>query len=153
MNTFNSIKQNLINRGISFEEITFTDEAVSARTVDSSVDKNYDPQTAIKTLIITTKEGYKALILKGDDRAGKEKLNKLVGKWSIVSANILKKKFGFLPGCVCPLSLDMPFLIDKATLDIPIWSMGAGDVKKGLNIASELVSKNISIKQIESIVD
>lgn len=152
MNTFNSIKQNLIDRGIAFEEITFLDEAVSARETDSSVDKNYHPENAIKTLIITTKEGFKAIILKGNDRINKVNLKNLVGKWNVVNQEDLINQFGFLPGCVCPLSLKLPFFIDKTALGLKVWSMGAGDAKKGLNIASEMVIKNITNKQTVSIV-
>ena len=145
MKTFKSIKQKLINKKIPFEEITFTDEAVSARKKDSSVEKNYNPDNAIKTLIISTKDRYKALILRGEDRADEKKLNKLVGKWSVVNPTILKEKFGFSPGCVCPLDLDLPFLIDKKVEGLDVWSIGAGDPKKGIN-----VKKNIAISFIKN---
>src|SRR3989338_11568689 len=95
MKTFESIKQKLVSQKISFEEITFTDEAISARKIDNSLEKNYEPDNAIKTLIISTKEGRKTLILKGNDKVDEDKLNKIVGKWSIVSPNTLKEKFGF----------------------------------------------------------
>ena len=78
MKTFKSIKQKLFDKKIPFGEIAFTNQAVSARKIDSSVDKNYNPKTAIKTLIISTKDRYKALILRGEDRADEKKLNKLV---------------------------------------------------------------------------
>ncbi|MEK7633784.1 MAG: YbaK/EbsC family protein, partial [Patescibacteria group bacterium] len=145
MKTFESIKRKLMNQKIPFEEITFLDEAVSARKIDSSVDKNYSPDNAIKTLIIPTKEGYKALILRGNDRVDEEKLNKIIGKWSVVNSNILREKFGFLPGCVCPLDLELPFLIDKKADEMEIWSMGAGDPKKGINI-----KKNIAFSFIKN---
>ena len=156
MKTFKSIKQKLINQKIPFEEITFTDEAVSARKTDSSVDKNYNPDNAIKTLIISTKEGYKALILKGNDRVDKKKLNQFVDKWSIVSADALKEKFGVLPGCVCPLDLDLPFLIDKKALGMNVWSMGAGDPKKGINVKKNVavsLIKNFSIVSLTHMTD
>lgn len=139
MKTFNSIKQKLIANKIPFEEVSFIDEAVAARTADSSIGKNYDPGTAIKTLVISTKEDYKALILKGNDQVDEEKLNKLVDKWSVVSKKTLKEKFGFLPGCVCPLDLELPFLIDESALKLDVWSMGAGDPKKGINIKKDAV--------------
>ena len=156
MKTFKSIKQKLINQKIPFEEITFLDEAVSARKIDSSVDKNYDQKNAIKTLIISTKEGYKALILKGTDRVDKKKLEKIVGKWSVVGSDVLKEKFGFLPGCVCPLDLDLPFLIDKKASDMNIWSMGAGDPKKGFNIKKDIAIsfiKNFHIVSLTHMVE
>ena len=145
MKTFKSIKQKLFDKKIPFGEIAFTNQAVSARKIDSSVDKNYNPKTAIKTLIISTKDRYKALILRGEDRADEKKLNKLVGKWSVVNPTILKGKFGFLPGCVCPLDIDLPFLIDKNVVDLEVWSMGAGDPKKGFNI-----KKSIAISFIKN---
>ena len=74
MKTFELIRQKLINQKIPFEEISFTVEAISARKTDSSVNNNYNPDNAIKTLIILTKEGYKALILKGNDRVDEEKI-------------------------------------------------------------------------------
>jgi len=94
MKSFKSISQKLINRNIPYEEITFTDEAVSARITDSSEDNNYNPDNAIKTLIISTKEGCKALILKGIDKVDEKKLEKIVGKWNVVGQEILKEKFG-----------------------------------------------------------
>ena len=138
MKTFESIKQKLVSQKISFEEITFNDEAISARKIDNSIDKNYKPGNAIKTLIISTKEGHKALILKGNDRVDGKKLNKIIGKWSVVDSNSLTEKFGFLPGCVCPLDLNLPFLIDKKVEGLDIWSMGAGDPKKGFNIKKDV---------------
>lgn len=151
MKTLNSIKQKLINQKIPFEEVTFIDEAVSARKIDSSVDKNYNPGNAIKTLIISTKKGYKALILKGNDKVDEEKLNKTVGKWSIISPNTLKEKLGFLPGCVCPLDLDLPFFIDKKAESLNVWSIGAGNINKGLNIETKIVLQHITNKQIVDI--
>jgi prolyl-tRNA editing enzyme YbaK/EbsC (Cys-tRNA(Pro) deacylase) len=148
MKTFDSIKQKLVEAKIPFEEVTFLDEAVSARLVDSSLDRNYNPANAIKTLIISTKDGFKAVILKGKDRIDEFKLKDIVGKWSFILKTELIERFEFLPGCVCPLDLNLPFLIDKSVLNLKIWSMGAGDKKKGLNIASEIVLKNIKSKQI-----
>ena len=138
MKTFESIKQKLINQKTSFDEITFIDEAISARETDNSVDKNYNPDNAIKTLIISTKEGHKALILKGSDRVDEEKLKKILRKWSVINSTVLKEKFGFLPGCVFPLDLDLPFFIDKKVENLDVWSMGAGDPKKGFNIKKEV---------------
>jgi len=156
MKTFESIKQKLINKKISFEEITFLDEAISARETDNSVDKNYYPDNAIKTLIISTKEGYKALILKGSDRVDEKKLKKILGKWSVINSTTLKEKFGFLPGCVCPLDLDLPFFIDKKVENLDVWSMGAGDPKKGFNIKKEVVFsfiKNFHIVSLTYMTD
>ena len=92
MKTFGSIKQKLFNQKVPFEEITFIDEAISARKTDSSMEKNYNPSNALKTLIISTNEGYKALILRGGDRVDEEKLEKIIGKWSVVGKEILKNK-------------------------------------------------------------
>ena len=156
MKTFSSIKQKLIDKKIPFEEITFIDKAVSARKTDSSVDKNYNPDNAIKTLIISTKEGYGALILRGEDLVDEKKLNKILGKWSVVNKEILNNIFGFLPGCVCPLDLDIPFLIDKKTSEMQIWSMGAGDPKKGLNIKKDIALsfiKNFSVVSLTHMVN
>ncbi len=156
MKTFELIRQKLINQKIPFEEISFTVEAISARKTDSSVNKNYNPDNAIKTLIISTKEGYKALILKGNDKVDEKKLDKTVGKWSIISPNILKEKFGFLPGCVCPLDLNLSFLIDKEVEGLDIWSIGAGDPKKGLNIKKDIALsfiKNFHIVSLTHMTD
>lgn len=153
MKTFNSIKQKLISQKIPFEEITFLNEAVSARKKDSSVDKNYNPGNAIKTLIISTKKGYKALILKGGNQADEKKIEKLVGKRSIVSEKTLREKFGFLPGCVCPLDLDLPFLIEQKAAEMEVWSMGAGDPKKGINVRKQIALDLITNKQIVSIMN
>ncbi len=149
--TFDIIKQNLTQRGIPFEEITFTDIAVSARTRDTSIDNNYDPHTAIKTLVISTKDGFKAVILKGDDRIDQSKLKQIVGKWSVVDKQTLENKFGYHPGGINPLVLDLPILIDKDAFALETWSMGAGDQTKGVNIKNQIVLKHLTQYQTVSV--
>lgn len=149
--TFESITSKLKAKGIPFEEVSFTDQAVSARTTDTSENHNYDPETVIKTLVISTSDGYKAVILKGSDRIDQPKLKAIVGKWSVVDAENLENKLGYIPGTICPLDLDLPVLIDEAVTTLKIWSMGAGANNKGLNIATEVVIKNLTDYKIISI--
>ncbi len=149
--TFTTIKESLTRRNIPFEEVTFNDEAVSGRTSDTSVDKNYDPKNAIKTLIISTKGGFMAVILKGSDKIDQSKLKQIVGKWSVVDSNTLVEKLGFIPGTICPLVLDMPFLVDEAALSLKVWSIGGGANDKGLNVEVQESLRHLSNYQKVSI--
>lgn len=151
MKTFESIKLKLVDRNVPFEEVTFTDVAVSARTEDTSVDKNYNPKDSIKTLVISTKDGFKAVILMGSDRIDQVKLKEIVGKWSVVDFRTLEEKFDFNPGCVCPLDLELPFLIDEAAANMQLWSMGAGENNKGFNVQKEDALKVLQNFKIVSI--
>lgn len=134
MNKFKSITQHLSKKHIVFEKVLFSDTAISARTKDTSVDHNYNPANAIKTLVLTAKRGMIAVILRGGDTIDEEKAKSLFGKWSILNQNDLQEKFGFMPGTVCPLDIDLPIFIDENVLKLEIWSMGAGDVDKGINV-------------------
>ncbi|MFH1896509.1 MAG: YbaK/EbsC family protein [bacterium] len=91
-----------------------------------------------------TKDGFKAIILKGADRIEQKALKKLVGKWNIVAPEVLEKQFGFLPGCVCPLDLDnVDFLVDRAVLELERLNMGSGDIKKGIILTRDGLLKVI----------
>lgn len=151
MKNFESIKRELKARGVMFEDVVFTDDAVSARLSDTSIDKNYNPANSIKTLIISTKDGYKAVILRGSDRIDQVKLKGLVGKWSVVDANILAERFQSLPGTICPLVLDIPILIDDQVLTLKVWSMGAGAVNRGVNVEVNEAVKHIGKHEVVSI--
>lgn len=153
MKSFETVKAKLEEKGVPFEEITFTDEAVSARISDTSFEHNYNPENAIKTIVISTKEGFKAVILKGSDRIDQPKLKSIVGKWNIVDGQTLENDIGFIPGTICPLDLDMQILVDEDVLLLNVWSMGAGTINKGLNVTTENAVKylgkyqKVSVKQ------
>ncbi len=151
MKTFDSIKKNLKSKGVTFEIVKFSDTAISARTTDTSVDHNYDPNNSIKTLIISTKDGFKGVILRGSDRIDQPKLKSIVGKWRVVDSETLQNELEYLPGTICPLDLDILIIIDKSAIEMKVWSMGAGANNRGLNIEVEEVLKYLSKHQIESI--
>lgn len=153
MKNFEEIANQLREKGINFEVITFTDEVISARDKDTSVDKNYDPKNAIKTLIIKTKDGYKAIILDGSEKIDEALLEKKVGKWSVVDEETLVKEFDILPGTVCPLILDIPILVDERVLEREVWSMGSGDIKIGLNVMKDDVVKAITFEKVKISLD
>ena len=133
------VSEILKNKGIGFEVITFTDEAIAARSEDTSIDHNYDPKNAIKTLVIKTKDGFKAIILKGEEKIDSAKLEAVVGKWTVVSEEILLNEFGFIPGTVCPLALDLPILVDENAMEMSVWSVGTGEIKMGFNVKKDEV--------------
>lgn len=141
MKTFVEISEKLRGLGIDFEVITFTDEVIAARETDTSVDHNYDPKTAVKTLVIKTKNGFKAVALKGSEKIDGILLENMVGKWSVINEKTLLDEFGFVPGTVCPLALEIPMIIDESLLSMPVWSMGTGEVKKGFNIKRDEIIK------------
>lgn len=149
MNTFKSVTDKLIGFGLRFEEITFEDEVISARDKDTSVDHNYEPRNAIKTLVVKTKDDFFGIILRGDQKIYDKKLTAILGKWSVIDEKTLLDKFGFIPGTVCPLVLNIPLLVDEDALNMPVWSMGAGDIKKGINVKSEEILKVIKFEQVD----
>jgi len=144
MKSFDSIKAKLEEKGIIFEVVTFTDIAVSARTTDTSTDHNYNPANSIKTLIISTKDGFTGVILKGSDRVDQPKLKAIVGKWKVVDSETLQSDLGYIPGTICPLDLDLPLLIDEAATTLDTWSMGAGANDKGFNVKTEVALKALT---------
>ncbi len=143
--TFEKISEKIKKLSIPFEEISFTDKTVSTRQKDTSIKGNYIPEEAVKTIVVKTKKGIKAVILKGTNQIDQLALKAIVDKWSIVSPEVLEKETGFLPGCVCPLDLDVPILIDKSVLEMENWNMGAGNIYKGIAI-----KKNDALKIIGS---
>jgi len=158
MKTFDSIKARLEEKGIVFEVVTFTDIAVSARTTDTSTDHNYNPANSIKTLIISTKDGFTGVVLKGSDRVDQPKLKSIVGKWKVVDSDTLQNQLGYIPGTICPLDLDLPLLIDEAVSKLSMWSMGAGANDKGFNVEMVTALKNLNnhtvvdIRKVEEIL-
>jgi len=153
MHTFLTISKFLRESNFRFEEITFTDEKISARSKDTSKDQNYDPKNSIKTLLVKNKNQFWGIILKGNDKIDKEKLTKIIGKWTIIDKNVLKDKFGFEPGCICPLVLNIPILIDQEVLKLEILSMGAGDIHKGINVKTKNMQNFLKNIKIENITD
>jgi len=144
MKDFKTITTELQNRGIDFEVVHFTDTAISARTSDTSRDQNFNPQNAIKTLLIKTPKGINAVILKGNDTVDQIKLKAIVGKWSVVDKVTVENELNMVVGGVCPLSIDFHLLIDKAVLGLGILSMGAGDVSKGINVKLDVFMNNVT---------
>lgn len=151
MRTFESVSQNLLEKGVIFEKVVFTDTAISARLSDTSIDRNYDPSKSIKTLVISTKDGLKAVILCGSNRIDQAKLKAVVGKWSVVNAEDLIEKFDYQPGTICPLDLDLPMLVDEKALGLGIWSMGAGAVDRGINVEIQEALKHLGKYDVVSI--
>ncbi|OGK15455.1 hypothetical protein A2862_01550 [Candidatus Roizmanbacteria bacterium RIFCSPHIGHO2_01_FULL_38_41] len=137
MKTFEIITEKLKSANFPFEEVTFKDVVVSARTSDTSVDNNYDPQSAIKTLVVKSNQGMFAVIARGNSFVDKHKLKDIIGKWSVVSGDVLQSELGYIPGCVCPLDVDVPLLLDQSALELEIWSIGVGAVDKGINVKKE----------------
>lgn len=152
MRTFESVVQNLFEKGVIFEKVVFTDTAISARTSDTSVDRNYDPSNSIKTLVISTKDGLKAVILCGGNRVDQAKLKAVVGKWSVVNAEDLVDKFEYQPGTICPLDLELPILVDEKAMGLGIWSMGAGAIDRGINVDVQEALKHLGKYDVVSIV-
>jgi len=151
MKTFESIKETLEARGIKFEVVTFADIAISARTTDTSIDHNYNPEKSIKTLIIGTKNGFVGVIMKGSDRIDQSKLKAIVGKWSVIDGETLQKQLGYIPGTICPLDLDLPILIDESANSLDIWSMGAGANNKGFNVETAIAVSSLKDGKIVSV--
>lgn len=151
MKDFKAIITELKKRNIKFEEIHFSYEAISARITDSSVDHNFNPDNAIKTLLISTKEGFKAVVLKGNVSIDKDKLKSIVGKWSIVNKDTLEKDLEMVVGGVCPLILDCPILIDNSIDSLEVLSMGAGAIDKGINVDKKTFFNNLNNFQIVDI--
>jgi len=149
MNNFENIVEKLRELGVVFEVIEFPDEVILTREKDNSLGHNYDQKTAIKTLIVKTKVGLRAIILKGDQRIEEKRLEEIVGKWTVADSKILFEEFGFMPGTVCPLVLKIPILVDKQALEIPVWSMRVGDTKKGLNVRLEEIVKCLKFKTVK----
>jgi|GEM_PF-32456 len=137
MKSFEDISKKLKELNIKYEVVTFTDEVVSAREEDTSIDHNYDPKNAIKTLVIKTKGGFKAVILRGSEKIDNNLLEKIVGKWTVVDEDTLTNEFGFIPGTVCPVVLEIPIIVDENVLKLDILSMGSGNLSKGFNIKRE----------------
>lgn len=132
MKDFKEIKRILREKGIVFEEVHFTDTAISGRIKDTSKDKNYNPQDAIKTLLIETPKKIKAVILKSCDNIDKKKLKGLIGKWSIVDKDTLESEHGLVVGGICLLVLECEILIDRSVTVLNQLSMGAGDISNGI---------------------
>lgn len=151
MKTFESVKSTLIKKNILFEIVSFTDIAVSARTSDTSIDHNYNPENSIKTLVISTKEGQKAVILRGNDRIDQAKLKAVVGKWSVVNQIELENTLGYIAGTICPLDLDLPILVDESAKNLSTWSMGSGANDKGFNVQSDITINNLSSCKIVNV--
>ncbi|MBD3365972.1 hypothetical protein GF360_01365 [candidate division WWE3 bacterium] len=147
--TFEKITSLLRRRGIAFEEIHFMDDgAVSARAADTSKNNNYDPDKAIKTLVVVSGDFLYGVVLRADSRIDSIKLKKLIGKWSVVSLDALED-LGFVPGGVNPFVLDFPVFADAAVLDLPFLSMGAGSRTKGINVSVSEFEKNLDYKVID----
>ena len=146
MKNLKTITELLNQKNIDFEIINFKDNAISARTIDTSLAGNYDPKNAIKTLVVRSKDSYKAVILKGTDTVNNDKLKTIIGKWSVVSKDVLESVFGFEAGSVCPLVLNIPLLVDCETLKLSGWSMGAGENNKGLNVTIDQIKKSLKFE-------
>lgn len=148
MRNFKEIVKELKNRGVKFEEIHFLDKAISARISDTSKDKNFNPNNAVKTLVINTSKGVKAVVLKGDDSIDKKKLRQFVGRWNVIGRDVLENDMEMVVGGVCPLVLKCEVLVDKAVQGLEVLSMGVGDVSKGLNISRGVFTENLKEFQI-----
>jgi prolyl-tRNA editing enzyme YbaK/EbsC (Cys-tRNA(Pro) deacylase) len=149
MNDFEVIKNKLEKIGVAFEVVIFNDVAISARDTDSSVGHNYNPANAIKTILVKAKGKYYGIILRGGDKIDDKKLDRVIGKWSVVSGLTLAETFGFVPGTVCPLVLEVPIYADIKVLDLNQWSMGAGSPDRGINVKLDEVTKKFKFNTVD----
>jgi len=143
----NNIKQ----RGIPFEEIFFTDDAISARTTDTSKDHNYDPANSIKTIIVEGKAGVFQLLLGGNDSIDQQKVKELIGRWRILPMDVVERDYGLIIGGICPVTVNLPSIVDSALIDRDLWGMGAGDIKHGLNIKRDDAVMNMDVFKLADI--
>lgn len=148
---FDDVIKILDTKRVKYEVVVFTDVSISARTTDTSKNHNYDPANSIKTLIISTKDDYKAVIARGRDKIDQPKLKAIVGKWRVVDAGTLQNKLGYVPGTINPLVLGIPVLIDTDASEMKLWSMGAGANDRGVNVEVKEAFKHLDKLQIISI--
>jgi prolyl-tRNA editing enzyme YbaK/EbsC (Cys-tRNA(Pro) deacylase) len=145
------ILKELEARGIPFEEIHFTDTAVSARMTDTSEGHNYNPENSIKAIIVESKSGRYQIIMRGADFIDSAKLKDLIGRWNVVQKDALENELKFVVGGICPLTTGLPSIIDSALTAIELWGMGAGDINRGLNVARDIALKNVNVFKITDI--
>ncbi|MBD3207329.1 hypothetical protein GF319_13440 [Candidatus Bathyarchaeota archaeon] len=143
----------LKEKGIAYRIIELSDRAISVKDVIEYSKSEINAEEICKTIIVKDKNGRKyGIFLRGGDRVDFRKLKTILGKVSIASLEEVKKSTGVEPGAVCPLTIDMPVIVDNRVFENERLNFGSGDHLYGIEIRTEDLQKVIDFK-VEDIAD
>ena len=143
----------LSEKGIPYRLIELSDRAISVEDVIAYSKSTIKAEEICKTIIVKDKKGKKyGMFLRGNDRLDFKKLKKILGKVSIASFKEVKESTGVEPGAVCPLTIDIPIIVDERVFDIESLNFGSGDHLYGIEIRTEDLNKVIDFK-VEDIAE
>ena len=90
-------------------------------------------------------------MLGGNDSIEQQKVKGLIGRWRILPIDVVERDYGLTIGGICPVTVNLPCIIDSSLINRDLWGMGAGDVKHGLNIKKDDAVRNMDVFKIADI--
>jgi prolyl-tRNA editing enzyme YbaK/EbsC (Cys-tRNA(Pro) deacylase) len=140
----------LESKGIKYRLICLTKKAITVEDVIKFSKEELNPDEICKTILLNSKIGKVALLLKGDKKIDFKRLKSFFGKMDICSGDEVFQISGFKPGAVCPLSLKIPLYIDKQIFSLDKINFGSGHHKYGIEINTKDLEKLIDFKVIDA---
>jgi len=150
MANLKQIEEYLRAKKLSYEVIDLGGEVFTVKGVKEA---GVLEDEIVKTLIIRSGDGFKALAVRGKDRVDFKKIRKLFGsKSGLARADEVEKVVKVPVGAVCPILLDIPLIFDRRIMDLKRVHMGSGDLTKGLEMDFADLLKAVGEYQIEDLV-
>lgn len=134
----------LEDKEIDYELFELSGKSVTTEEVVKNARKDIKFEEVCKTIIVKSLEDndYYGVFLKGDDTIDFNKINNVLGKEiETVDLDELRELTGKDPGEICPITLDLPIILDEKVFNTQRINFGSGDSDYGLEIRSNDIKK------------
>ena len=140
----------LKEKAIKYRLIELNERAISVQDVIKNAISSIHPDEICKTILVTgpSKKNY-AILLLGKDMIDSSKFKTVIGKFKIAKLSDVKEAKGILPGEVCPITLEVPLLVDLRVMEKPRINFGSGNKLFGLEIDSQDLEKIVEYKLVD----
>ncbi|WP_428087539.1 proline--tRNA ligase [Candidatus Thioglobus sp.] len=129
--TFN--KQTKIDAPLAQESIVLTKKKTSIKEVAEYL--SVEPSSCIKTLIVKTLKGFKAIALRGDHELNEVKAHNLLGEFELATDEQIKT-LGLKKGFIGVKGLEIDLLVDYSAAALQNFVCGANEWDKHLSGAN-----------------
>ncbi len=128
-------ERSLVERGIPYRLIDLTDRAMTVADVARFSKGDIKLEEICKTVVMSDSEGgLYAFFMRGNDRVDFLKAKGVTGKkLSVADPGKVRANAGE-PGAVCPITLNIPIIIDKRVLKLPRVNFGSGHHLHGIEM-------------------
>ena len=135
-------KNKLLYRLLEFEKA-----GISSKDVEKQSD--FKHEEIFKTIVLVDTEGkFYSAFLSGPDRVDVKKVQKHFNssELRLAKAKELKEQLKIAPGEVCPITINLPTVIDRKITKFEKINFGSGDIYYGIEMKTKDILKYLDAK-------